>query len=285
MSAYDLKGKVVLVTGAARGIGFEAAKALHARGASLVLVDLDAEATKRVAAVLGERTLGLGGDVSDEESIAVAVAAAVERFGGLDVVIANAGISPEARTARVYESALFEKVIDVNLLGVWRTVHAALPHVVARRGQIVLISSIYAFTNGTFVSAYAASKAAVEQLGRALRVELAPHGVTVGVAYFGFVSTEMVRLAIQADPLGARFEALIPRPLQKRISPAEAGEVLARGIERRAARTVAPRRWATLSALRGVLNPLIDLGMTRYPRLQAIVREADVEGRLPTKVG
>jgi len=187
----------------------------------LVLVDLDAEATKRAAAVLGERTLGLGGDVSDGESIAAPVAAAVERFGGLDVVIANAGISPEARTARVYESALFEKVIDVNLLGVWRTVHAALPHVVARRGQIVLISSIYAFTNGTFVSAYAASKAAVEQLGRALRVELAPHGVTVGVAYFGFVSTEMVRLAIQADPLGTRFEALIPRPLRKRISPAE----------------------------------------------------------------
>lgn len=149
----------------------------------------------------------------------------------------------------------------------------------------MLVSSIYAFTNGTFVTPYAASKAAIEQLGRALRVELTPRGVTVGVAYYGFVATEMVRLAVQDDPLGARFEALIPRPLQKRISAATAGEVLARGIERRGARTVAPRRWAVLSALRGLINPLIDARMTRDARLEAIIREADVEGRLPTKVG
>lgn len=133
------------------------------------------------------------------------------------------------------------------------------------------------------MSPYAASKAGVEQLGRALRVELAAHGVTVGVMYYGFVSTEMVRLAMQEDPIGARFERLIPRPLRKKITPAQAGEVMARSLERRAVRTVAPRRWGVLGALRGLVNPLIDAGMIRDTRLQEIVREADVEGRLSTK--
>jgi len=277
--ALDLAGKVALITGAARGIGLGTAVALHARGASVVLVDLDSEATARAAASVGERALGLAGDVTDRASLDAAVAAAAERFGGIDVAIANAGIAPRAQTARVYDSDVWESVIDVNLLGVWRTVKACLPHVVERRGHLVLVSSIYAFTNGALVTPYAASKAAVEQLGRALRVELADRGATAGVAYFGFVDTEMVRQAMRADPLGARFEQVIPRPLRKTITPEAAGEVLARGIERRAPWTVAPRRWAALSALRGLINPAIDAGMSREPRLREIVREADVEER------
>jgi NAD(P)-dependent dehydrogenase (short-subunit alcohol dehydrogenase family) len=279
VSALDLEGKVALITGAARGIGLGTATALHARGASVVLVDLDGDATAKAAAGVGERALGLAGDVTDRASLDAAVAQAVERFGGIDVVVANAGISPRAQTARVYDTDLWEKVIEVNLLGVWRTVKACLPQVVERQGHLVLLSSIYAFTNGTFVSPYAASKAAVEQLGRALRVELAPHGATVGVAYFGFVDTDMVRDAMVTDPLGARFERLIPLPLRKKITPAQAGEVLARGIEGRLPRTVAPRRWAVPSALRGLINPAIDAGMLREPRLREILREADVEDR------
>lgn len=285
MTALDLKGKVVFITGAAGGIGLGTAKAAHRRGASVVLVDLDRERTEQAAREVGERALGLRGDVTDARSLEAAVQATVQRFGGIDVAVANAGISPTARTARVYESDLWQKVIDVNLLGVWRTVHATLPHVVARRGHLTLVSSIYAFTNGMFVSPYAASKAAVEQLGRALRVELGARGVSVGVAYFGFVDTDMVRSAVGEDPLGTRFEAMIPKPLQKKITPDEAGEVLVRGMERRAVRTIAPKRWALLSVLRGIINPVIDAGAAREPRLQAILREADVEGRLPTKVG
>jgi NAD(P)-dependent dehydrogenase (short-subunit alcohol dehydrogenase family) len=285
VSVYDLAGRVVLITGAQRGIGFGTARALHARGASVTLVDLDGDGTARAAAELGGRALGLAGDVTDGESLARAVEDTVERFGGLDVAVANAGISPTARTLRVYEPDLFEQVIDVNLLGAYRTVHAALPHLVQRRGQIVLLSSIYAFTNGTFVSPYAASKAGVEQLGRALRAELAPHGVGATVAYFGFVSTEMVRLAIEEDPLGERFKEIIPWFLHKQISAAEAGEVLARAFERRAVRVTAPRRWAALSVLRGILNPLIDARFASDTRLLGIVREADVAGRMPTRVG
>lgn len=285
MSSYDLAGKVVLITGAQRGIGFGTARAVHARGASVALVDLDGDGTARAAAEIGDRALGLAGDVTDADSLARAVEDTVTRFGGLDVAVANAGISPTARTLRVYEPNLFEQVIDVNLLGVYRTVSAALPHLIERRGHVVLLSSVYAFTNGTFVSPYAASKAGVEQVGRALRAELVSHGVTTTVAYFGFVSTDMVRLALEEDPLGERFREIIPAFLHKQISPSEAGEVLARAIERRAVRVTAPRRWAALSVLRGMLNPLIDARFASDSRLLGIVREADVAGRLPTRLG
>jgi NAD(P)-dependent dehydrogenase (short-subunit alcohol dehydrogenase family) len=258
VNRFDLDGKVVLITGAAQGIGLGTARAMHSRGASVALVDLDRELTERAAASVGERALGLAGDVTDAESLHAAARITVERFGGIDVAIANAGISPPAATARVYDAALWEKVIDVNLLGAWRTVRATLPYVLPRRGQIVLLSSIYAFTNGTFVSPYAASKAGVEQLGRALRVELGSHGVTSTTAYFGFVDTAMVRTAIQDDPLGQRFHELIPGFLHKTITPDQAGEVLARAVQRRAASVMAPRRWRLLSVLRGIVNPVVD---------------------------
>ncbi len=283
MSGFDLTGKVVLITGAAQGIGLGTAKAMHSRGASVGLVDLDREAAERAAASVGERALGLAGDVTDAESLQAAARITAERFGGIDVVVANAGISPPAATARVYDAALWEKVIDVNLLGAWRTVRATLPYVLQRRGQVVLLSSVYAFTNGTFVSPYAASKAGVEQLGRALRVELGSHGVSSTTAYFGFVDTAMVRTAIQDDPLGQRFHELIPSFLHKTITPDQAGEVLARAVERRAISVMAPRRWRLLSALRGIINPVVDKRLRADQRLAEIIREADVEGRITTR--
>jgi NAD(P)-dependent dehydrogenase (short-subunit alcohol dehydrogenase family) len=280
VTRFNLNGKVVLITGAAQGIGLGTAKAMHAHGASVTLVDLDLAATEQAAASVGERALGLAGDVADAASLEAAARATVQRFGGIDVAIANAGISPPATTARAYEDGLWEKVIDVNLLGAWRTVRATLPHVIERRGQIALISSIYAFTNGTFVSPYAASKAGIEQLGRALRVELGYHGVTSTTAYFGFVDTALVRAAIHDDPLGQRFHELIPPFLHKTITPDQAGEVLAGALQRRATTVIAPRRWRALSVLRGIINPAVDKRLHADRRLGELIREADVKGRL-----
>jgi len=125
---YDLTDKVALVTGGARGIGFATARALVARGASVVIVDLEAAAAERAAAqVHDSRALGLAGDVTDRTAMQRAVAAAVERFGGLDVVVANAGIASRVATFRATSSETFERVLDVNLLGVCRTVDASLP--------------------------------------------------------------------------------------------------------------------------------------------------------------
>src|SRR5579875_2891016 len=148
MARYELGGKVALVTGGARGIGFATASALAARGATVVIVDLDAQdAAGAAARIHGSRALGLGGDVTDRGAMQRAVAAAVERFGGLDVVVANAGVASRVASFRACSAETFERVLDVNLMGVCRTVDAALPEIVRRGGHVVVVSSVYAFVN------------------------------------------------------------------------------------------------------------------------------------------
>ncbi len=276
MSRYVLKDKVGLVTGAARGIGFETARALVSRGASVVVVDLEPEAAEAAAARLHKtRAIGLAADVRDRGALQQAVAASVERFGGLDVVVANAGISPRAATFRAMATESFDRVIEVNLMGVVKTVEAALPEIVRNSGHVVVVASIQAFQNGVGVAPYAMSKAAVEQFGRALRVELRQHGASASVAYFGFIETEIVHRGIDADPVVNTMVAAIPKPLRQRLQPHMAGEAIARGIERRAPRIIRPRVWVAISALRGMLNPLSDLQLERDKRLQAAVRDLD----------
>ncbi len=280
MPRYQLQGKVALVTGGARGIGFATARALIARGASVTIVDLDAQATAAAAAQLHDsRVLGLAADVTDRGSLQRAVAATVEHFGGLDVVVANAGIASRVATFRAVAPETLERVLDVNLLGVVRTVDAALPQIVERRGHIVVIASIYAFTNGVGAIPYAMSKAAVEQLGRALRVELVPHGASASVAYFGFIDTEMVHRAIDQDELAGAMLKTLPRPLRKRLPAAAAGEAIAQGIERRQPRIIRPRSWVPMSLLRGLLGPLSDVRFERDAEMQRHVREIDARAR------
>jgi NAD(P)-dependent dehydrogenase (short-subunit alcohol dehydrogenase family) len=274
MGRIALEGKVVLVTGGARGIGYETARIAHAKGATVALVDLDSDATERAAHSLGERAIGLGADVTDRDAMNDAVGHVAEQLGGLDVVVANAGIAPRATTLHAMDDDVFERVIDVNVLGVWRTVQPALPHVIADGGQVVVVASIYAFVNGALLAPYAVSKAGVEQLGRALRTELAQHGASASVAYFGFIDTEMTRSAL-TDPIAERFEAEFPAVLRRRLPAEAAGAAIVRGIERRSPRIIAPRRWAPVSALRGMLNPLADRRMERDAALQAILRDAD----------
>jgi NAD(P)-dependent dehydrogenase (short-subunit alcohol dehydrogenase family) len=276
MARFELAGKVALVTGGARGIGFATARALVGRGASVAIVDLDEAATTQAAGELHDtRAFGLAADVTDRGAMQRAVATAVERFGGLDVVVANAGIASRVATVRAMSSESFERVLDVNLMGVVRTVDAALPEIVRRRGHVVVISSIYAFTNGTGAAPYAMSKAGVEQFGRALRVELAPHGASASVAYFGFIDTEMVHRAIDQDPLADRMLERLPRPLHKRLPPTAAGEAIVWGIERRAPRIIRPRRWTVMSVLRGIVNPLSDAQLERDQEMHALVRLLD----------
>jgi NAD(P)-dependent dehydrogenase (short-subunit alcohol dehydrogenase family) len=282
MAHYSLQGKVALITGGARGIGLGIAQAFIARGAVVALVDLEAQEAQRSAAALGaDRAIGIGADVTDSAALEAAVATTVERFGGIDVVVANAGIAPTPNTARNMDPVEFERVVEVDLLGVYRTVRAALPQVIERRGHVVLVSSVYAFLNGLLVSPYAVSKAGVEQLGRALRVELASHGASATVAYFGFVDTKMVQDVMDRDDLAADREELFPEFIRRRISPAQAGEAVAEGVLRRRARVIAPRYWTTLSVLRGVVNPAFDLLTSKQRRVQDAIRDAEASAGAP----
>jgi NAD(P)-dependent dehydrogenase (short-subunit alcohol dehydrogenase family) len=277
VARYDLRDRVALITGGARGIGFATGEALARRGASIALVDLDGGEVADAAGRLGrDRAIGLVADVTDAAAIERAVAAAVDRFGGVDIVVANAGIAPTPGPVRVVPAEEWERVVEVNLLGVYRTARAGLEQVIARRGQIVLVSSVYAFVNGSMATPYAVAKAGVEQLGRALALELSVHGASATVAYFGWVDTRMVQNAFEERRrMTGHDEDLLPAFLLKRITPAEAGEALARGIERRAPRVLAPRWWAAVSALRGVLGPLLDAAGTRSERVQQALREAE----------
>src|SRR3954452_4824191 len=279
MPHYDINGKVALVTGGARGIGHATATGLATRGANVVIADLDTAASEAAAAQLpGGPHLGVAADVTDRGAMQRVVAMAVERFGGLDIVVANAGIAPRAATVRAMATENFERTLDVNLHGVYRTVDAALPEIVRRGGHAVVISSVYAFANGMGEAPYAMAKAGVEALGRTLRVELARHGASATTAYFGFIDTDMVRVGLDADPAAEKLIASMPKVLRKRLPPSKAGEAIVRGIERRDATVIQPRRWRVYWVLRGVLNPLLDRIAERDDDIQDIVAELDGRG-------
>jgi NAD(P)-dependent dehydrogenase (short-subunit alcohol dehydrogenase family) len=277
MGDYSLNGKVALVTGAARGIGFETARQMHMRGASVAVLDLDVAEANEAAERIGARAIGIGADVTDRGAMMNAVAEVAEKLGGVDVAVANAGIAQKQfATVQGISGEEWERVFEVDLLGVWRTVRAALPQIVERRGQMVVVSSVYAFANGMGNTPYAVAKAGVESLGRALRVELAPHGASATVAYFGWVDTKLVQDAFD-QPDGGRIRDLSPDFLLKRITPAEAGAGLVRGIEERAPRVFVPKWWRYVSAFRGLINPLLDRRMESDAKTAALIRDLDAK--------
>jgi NAD(P)-dependent dehydrogenase (short-subunit alcohol dehydrogenase family) len=277
MPVYDLNGKVALITGAARGIGYETARQMHIRGASVAVVDLDPEQAREAAERIGPRAIGISADVADRAAAMQAVAETVERFGGLDVVVANAGMAQaKVATVRGIGTEEWERVFEVDMLGVWRTVRAALPQIVERRGHVVVTSSVYAFINGVLNSPYAVAKAGVEALGRGLRTELIPLGASASVAYFGWVDTKLVQDGL-ARPHSGQVKKNMPDWFLKRIQPDEAGAAVVRGVEERAPRIFAPRWWRYVSALRGIVNLLVDRRLDRDREMFETVRQVEAD--------
>jgi NAD(P)-dependent dehydrogenase (short-subunit alcohol dehydrogenase family) len=272
---YDVKGKVVLITGAGDGIGRALAQVLTERGASIALVDVRPESVEAAAAGLGASALAIEADVRDRAAMRDAVARAVQRFGRLDVVVANAGITPPPATLRTIAPDDFARVIDVNLMGVFNTVHPALDEVIANKGHVVVVASCAAFAPGAGGAAYMISKAAAEQFGRALRLELAPHGASATTAYFGVVETQLARATLDDDPLGRALDSRLPAALRHRISPGEAATTIADGIRRRAARTIAPAIWQTWALSRGVTNLVLDRYLAGDPELHELLIELE----------
>jgi len=270
---YELRDRTVLITGAARGIGAETARRAAARGARVALVGLEPDRLEALGAELGEAAAWWEADVRDAADLERAVGGAVERFGGIDVVMANAGIAPPAKTVAGIDPNDFERVIDVNLLGVWRTVRAALPHVRARRGYVLCIASMAAAVHPPLMAPYNMAKAGVEALADSLRPELAGDGVDVGCAYFGLIDTDMVRDALAESPT-QRLRARSPMALMRPLPVAAAARGLERGIERRARRIVVPR--SAIPVLFGgrLFQSLADAG-ARRAGIADIVRDVE----------
>jgi NAD(P)-dependent dehydrogenase (short-subunit alcohol dehydrogenase family) len=279
-----LSGQSVLITGAAHGIGAEVARRLAAHGARVSLVGLGPEELRRVAADCPGSVV-FDADVTDPGALGAAVAGTVEALGGIDTVLANAGIAAPG-FVRTMDPDAFERIIEVNLVGVFRTIRACLPHVIERRGYVLPVASMAAILPSPGLAAYGAAKSGVEAIGDALRIEVKPFGVDVGVAYFSWIDTEMVRGADRTEQ-GARMRAMLKGPLARTYPVGEAAEAVVRGIERRSRIVVCPRWLPALMAIRPVLPRLTELVLRRdTAEFDAIAeREALSRGSDPVGAG
>jgi NAD(P)-dependent dehydrogenase (short-subunit alcohol dehydrogenase family) len=241
----SLQGKVVFITGGARGIGAEVARRLRDKGAKLVLTDLDRAELTALAAKLGEdRVLTAVADVRDLPAMQAAAAQAAERFGGIDVVVANAGIISQGSLLQVDPEAV-KRLLDVNVLGVFHTVRATLPAVIDRRGYVLIVSSLAAYAAAPGLAPYNASKAAVEMLANALRLEVAHRGVDVGSAHMSWIDTALVRDSKADVPSFGEMLAKLPWPLNITTTVDKCAEAFVKGIEGRNRRIYCPR-WVRL---------------------------------------
>jgi NAD(P)-dependent dehydrogenase (short-subunit alcohol dehydrogenase family) len=250
----SVNGKVALITGGANGIGAETARRLHERGAKLVLTDLDEGRLKDLAAKLGEdRVLTIVADVRDLSAMQAAVDKGVERFGGIDIVMANAGIATTGSLLAVDPQA-FKTLIDVNVMGVFHTVRAALPSVIERRGYVLIVSSAAAYAAAAGMVPYDTSKAAVEHFANALRLELAHRGVDVGSAHLLWIDTPMVQDAKEESSAFRDMLRSLPGPLGKTTSVDKCGEAFVKGIEGRKRQINCPEWVGLLRWLKPLLS-------------------------------
>lgn len=246
--------QVILITGGARGIGAETAKALAARGAKLVLTDLDRAALDETVAAIGEEhAIGIVADVCDLASMEAAVATAVERFGRLDVAVANAGIASYGSVIHT-DPAAFHRVVDININGVFHTMRAALPALIESQGYALVVSSLAAFAAAPGLAAYNASKAGAEHFANALRLEVHHHGVDVGCAHMSWIDTPLVRDAKSDLPAFQQLLKKLPYPLGKTTDVESCVNAFVKGIEKRSRHVYCPGWVRGIALNRNVVN-------------------------------
>jgi NAD(P)-dependent dehydrogenase (short-subunit alcohol dehydrogenase family) len=261
----SLQGKVVFITGGARGIGAEVAHRLRSKGANLVLTDLDKAELASLAAQLGgdEAVLTVVADVRDLPAMEAAAAKAVERFGGIDVVVANAGIASYGSVLQVDPEAV-KRVLDVNLLGVFHTARATLPALIDRRGYLLIVSSLAAFAAAPGMAPYDMSKAGNEHLTNVLRLEVSHLGVGVGSAHMSWIDTALVRDTKSDLPSFAELLTRLPWPLNKTTSVDRCAAAFVKGIEGRKDRVYCPRWVGLFRWIKPVLStPVGELPMRK----------------------
>ena len=270
VASRDLNGAVVAITGGAGGIGLAVAGACLAAGTRVALLDVDDSALDGAVATLGgprESILARRCDITNAAECAAAVAAIVAHFGGLDVLINNAGITHRSLFAAT-EAAVLRRVMEVNFFGAVNCTRAALPQLVARRGAIVALSSVAGFAPLLGRTGYCASKHAMHGFFDTLRVELAPDGVDVMMVCPSFTATAMDRVALTGS--GGQTGAA-RRAVGRQATPAEVAAAIVAGIEQR-------RRSLVLSPVGKISLWLSRLMPAAYERLM-VRSQGDEFGR------
>ncbi|MGB6183071.1 MAG: SDR family oxidoreductase [Rhodococcus sp. (in: high G+C Gram-positive bacteria)] len=276
-----VRNKVVLVTGAGRGIGEATARALAAKGARLVLTDVDEAPLNALVADLGDAAVGAIADVRDLSQMQSAVDAGVERFGGIDIVLANAGISSYGSVLNV-DPETFKRVIDINTTGVFHTVRAALPSLIERKGYVLVVSSLAAFTACPGLASYNASKAGAEHFASALRLEVKYQGVDVGSAHMAWIDTPLVQDAKSDLPAFQEMLSGLPWPLNRTLPVEACVDAFVRAVEKRSRRVYVPGIVGGIGWLRSILTTRLGESATLrdVPRLlPAMDAEASALGR------
>jgi NAD(P)-dependent dehydrogenase (short-subunit alcohol dehydrogenase family) len=274
-----IAGKVVLVTGAARGIGAGVARRLADEGAILALVGLEGDELRKVAAGCGPEATAWEADVTDWEALRKAVTGIVARYGRIDVVIANAGIAA-AGFIRSIDPAAFERVIEVDLLGVWRTVRTCLPFLIESKGYCLVVSSMAAVVHIPGNAPYNAAKAGVEAFANTLRAEVKHLGVDVGVAHPTWISTDMVNSADE-HPVFGPLRRTMPTAVGRTYPLAVAVDAFDAGIARRARAIHIPATLVLVKAIRALMPRLVERGARRIVPNADTAALADVAERGP----
>ncbi|MFD8672174.1 SDR family oxidoreductase [Streptomyces seoulensis] len=255
MSKVGLEGQVAVVTGAARGVGELLARKLSARGARVALVGLEEDELKAVSERLYGESAYWYADVTDHEAMGRVAAEVKERFGKVDIVVANAGVATGGPFADS-DPVAWRRVIEVNLIGSAVTARAFLPVLTESRGYLLQIASLAAMTPAPMMTAYCASKSGVEAYAHSLRGEVGYLGVRVGVAYLSWTDTDMVRGADQDDVM-RELRQRLPWPSNKTYPLGPAVDRLVDGIERRSPHVYGQWWLRGMQGMRGYLPALI----------------------------
>jgi NAD(P)-dependent dehydrogenase (short-subunit alcohol dehydrogenase family) len=278
MSKYELTNRVVAITGSTGGLGSAVAAALRAKGAHLAVFDLDVAKAEAQARTLGGLSLARGwaADVRSMQSLEAAMAKAAAHFGHIDVVVANAGIDTMAPMATLDPEA-FERVIDINLTGVWRTFRAGLPYVRERQGYLMGISSMAAFVHSPLQASYTSSKAGVWALCDSVRLEVRHLGVGVGSVHPTFFPTPMMDDVV-ADPAGRALWGGNGKGLWKMVPREDVVRDIVAGIERRADMVVVPKRNTLIAKAPGLFRGFIERVGFRGKNIQHAIELASPTG-------
>lgn len=251
----SLEGQVVVVTGAARGVGELLARKLSARGATLALVGLEPDELKKVSERLHGESDHWYADVTDHVAMGRIAQEVKQRFGKIDIVVANAGVATGGPLVDSDPEA-WRRVIEVNLIGGAVTARAFLPVLIESRGYFLQIASLAAITPAPMMSAYCASKSGVEAFAHCLRGEVGHRGVKVGVGYLSWTDTDMVRGADEDDVM-RELRQRLPWPTNRTYPLGPAVDRIVAGIERRSAHVYAQWWLRGMQSIRGYLPMVI----------------------------